>query len=187
MLNSQAKLQFDGFPGNSGTRIAENSDSHPDTNVALSLSLRTRPTGNTCPCMTTKTPGESKRAASKLSVRFCKPSLPSKPSGVMAPVRMMGTLRSGNAFSRKQPGLNHGVGSVRDHDGRAFAGEFGHPIPHLGSIRIRHLQAVFVHQMEKFPTAASRRSLDRVSVPVCPCALSGRIPITVLVGHYPAN
>ena len=39
----------------------------------------------------------------------------------------------------------------------------------------------------KFPTAASRRSLDRVSVPVCPCALSGRIQITVLVGHYPAN
>ncbi len=39
----------------------------------------------------------------------------------------------------------------------------------------------------KFPTAASRRSLDRVSVPVCPCALSGRIPIFALVGHYPAN
>ncbi len=39
----------------------------------------------------------------------------------------------------------------------------------------------------KFPTAASRRSLDRVSVPVCPCALSGRIPIIALVGHYPAN
>ncbi len=39
----------------------------------------------------------------------------------------------------------------------------------------------------KFPTAASRRSLDRVSVPVCPCALSGRIPIFALVGHYPTN
>ena len=39
----------------------------------------------------------------------------------------------------------------------------------------------------KFPTAASRRSLDRVSVPVCPCALSGRILIVALVGHYPAN
>ena len=39
----------------------------------------------------------------------------------------------------------------------------------------------------KFPTAASRRSLDRVSVPVCPCALSGRILITALVGRYPAN
>src|SRR6266704_2754650 len=36
----------------------------------------------------------------------------------------------------------------------------------------------------KFPTAASRRSLDRVSVPVCPCALSGRILILALVGRY---
>ena len=40
---------------------------------------------------------------------------------------------------------------------------------------------------EKFPTAASRRSLDRVSVPVWPSALSGRLPIGALVGHYPAN
>ena len=38
-----------------------------------------------------------------------------------------------------------------------------------------------------FPTAASRRSLDRVSVPVWPCALSGRLLITALVGRYPAN
>ena len=37
------------------------------------------------------------------------------------------------------------------------------------------------------PLLPSRRSLDRVSVPVCPCALSGRIQIIALVGHYPAN
>ena len=40
---------------------------------------------------------------------------------------------------------------------------------------------------EKFPTAASRRSLGRVSVPVWPSALSGRLPIVALVGHYPTN
>ncbi len=40
---------------------------------------------------------------------------------------------------------------------------------------------------EKFPTAASRRSLGRVSVPVWPSALSGRLPIEALVGRYPAN
>ena len=40
---------------------------------------------------------------------------------------------------------------------------------------------------EKFPTAASRRSLGRVSVPVWPSALSGRLPIVALVGRYPAN
>ncbi len=41
--------------------------------------------------------------------------------------------------------------------------------------------------VQNSPTAASRRSLDRVSVPVCPCALSGRILIVALVGHYPTN
>src|SRR5437867_11307511 len=48
------------------------------------------------------------------------------------------------------------------------------------------LRQVFAH-CEKFPTAASRRSLGRVSVPVWPSALSGRLPIVALVGHYPAN
>ena len=38
-----------------------------------------------------------------------------------------------------------------------------------------------------FPTAASRRSLDRVPVPVWPFTLSGRLPIGALVGRYPAN
>ena len=38
-----------------------------------------------------------------------------------------------------------------------------------------------------FPTAASRRSLDRVSVPVWPITLSGRLPIVALVGLYPTN
>ena len=38
-----------------------------------------------------------------------------------------------------------------------------------------------------FPTAASRRSLGRVSVPVWPVALSGRLPVIALVGCYPTN
>ena len=38
-----------------------------------------------------------------------------------------------------------------------------------------------------FPTAASRRSLGRISVPVWPYTLSGRLPIVALVGCYPAN
>ena len=37
-----------------------------------------------------------------------------------------------------------------------------------------------------FPTAASRRSLDRVSVPVWPISLSARLPIVGMVGCYPA-
>ena len=35
-----------------------------------------------------------------------------------------------------------------------------------------------------FPTAASRRSLGRVSVPVWPVTLSGRLPVEAMVSHY---
>ena len=38
-----------------------------------------------------------------------------------------------------------------------------------------------------FPTAASRRSLGRISVPMWPVALSGRLPVKALVSHYPTN
>ncbi len=38
-----------------------------------------------------------------------------------------------------------------------------------------------------FPTAASRRSLGRVSVPVWLIVLSDQLPIGALVGHYPTN
>ncbi len=39
----------------------------------------------------------------------------------------------------------------------------------------------------KFLTAASRRSLARVSVPVWLIILSDQLPIVALVGHYPTN
>ena len=39
----------------------------------------------------------------------------------------------------------------------------------------------------KFPTAASRRSLGRISVPMWPIGLSTRLPIVGLVGRCPAN
>src|SRR5699024_5878336 len=38
-----------------------------------------------------------------------------------------------------------------------------------------------------FPTAASRRSLGRVSVPVWPVTLSGRLPVVALVSLYLTN
>ncbi len=38
-----------------------------------------------------------------------------------------------------------------------------------------------------FPTAASRRSLDRVSVPVWLIILSDQLRIVALVGFYPTN
>ncbi len=48
------------------------------------------------------------------------------------------------------------------------------------------LRQAFAH-CAKFPTAASRRSLDRVSVPVWPITLSGRLPIVALVSLYLTN
>ncbi len=48
------------------------------------------------------------------------------------------------------------------------------------------LRQAFAH-CAKFPTAASRRSLDRVSVPVWLIILSDQLTISALVGHYPTN
>ena len=54
-------------------------------------------------------------------------------------------------------------------------------IPHAAS-----LGQSFLH-CPIFPTAASRRSLGRVSVPVWPVALSGRLPVVALVSLYLTN
>src|SRR4051794_9712403 len=48
------------------------------------------------------------------------------------------------------------------------------------------LRQTFVH-CARFPTAASRRSLDRVSVPVWLIILSDQLLINALVGRYPTN
>ncbi len=54
-------------------------------------------------------------------------------------------------------------------------------IPHAAS-----LHQAFAH-CEKFSTAATRRCLDRVSVPVWLVVLSDQLPVFALVGRYPAN
>src|SRR4051794_21376650 len=48
------------------------------------------------------------------------------------------------------------------------------------------LRHAFAH-CARFPTAASRRSLGRVSVPVWLIVLSDQLRIVALVGHYPTN
>jgi hypothetical protein len=48
------------------------------------------------------------------------------------------------------------------------------------------LRQAFAH-CAILPTAASRRSLGRVSVPVWLIILSDQLPIVPLVGRYPAN
>ncbi len=54
-------------------------------------------------------------------------------------------------------------------------------IPHAALLR-----QAFAHCL-RFPTAASRRSLGRVSVPVWLIILSDQLPVVALVGHYPTN
>ena len=48
------------------------------------------------------------------------------------------------------------------------------------------LRQAFAH-CAIFPTAASRRSLGRVAVPVWLIILSDQLLIVALVGHYPTN
>ena len=69
---------------------------------------------------------------------------------------------------------NHSSLPTEVYDPRAF-------IPHAAL-----LGQAFAH-CPKFPTAASRRSLDRVSVPVWLIVLSDQLPVVALVGRYPAN
>ena len=54
-------------------------------------------------------------------------------------------------------------------------------IPHAASLR-----QTFVH-CAIFPTAASRRSLGRVAVPMWLAILSDQLLIVALVGLYPTN
>jgi hypothetical protein len=73
-----------------------------------------------------------------------------------------------------------------------------HQVPSLSSLTkelydprafITHaalLRQAFAH-CGKFPTAASRRSLGRVSVPVWLIILSDQLLIVALVGYYPTN
>ena len=48
------------------------------------------------------------------------------------------------------------------------------------------LRQAFAH-CARFPTAASRRSLGRVSVPVWLIILSDQLPVDALVSHYLSN
>ena len=71
-----------------------------------------------------------------------------------------------------------------DHTYSSLSTELYNPkafITHAASLR-----QAFAH-CARFPTAASRRSLDRVSVPVWLIILSDQLPVFGLVGHYPTN
>src|SRR6185503_3560841 len=59
-------------------------------------------------------------------------------------------------------------------------------IPKYFILHAALLGQAFAH-CPKFPTAASRRSLTRYSVSVCPTVLLDRIQIVALVSHYLTN
>ena len=79
------------------------------------------------------------------------------------------------------------VMSIRGVLGRAFSS----PLKVLYNPRAFFTHAVLLDQAcahcPIFPTAASRRSLGRVSVPVWLVVLSDQLRIVALVGRYPAN
>ena len=70
------------------------------------------------------------------------------------------------------------------------------PVHSSGAKGLCNLPAFIVHAASLrhafahcgiFLAAASRRSLGRISVPMCPANLSVRVPVVALVGLYPAN
>ena len=82
-------------------------------------------------------------------------------------------------LARSWPGLLLQVPSVSSlpkgvYNPKAF-------IPHAALLRQASAHCAI------FPTAASRRSLGRVSVPVWLIVLSDQLPVVALVGRYPAN
>ena len=54
-------------------------------------------------------------------------------------------------------------------------------LPHAASLRQP------LGHCARFPTAASRRSLGRLSVPMWLAILSDQLPVVALVGRYPPN
>ncbi len=74
---------------------------------------------------------------------------------------------------------------------RVFADRFSSPLKVLYNPQAFFTHAVLLDQASAhcpiFPTAASRRSLGRVSVPVWLIVLSDQLWIVALVGPYPAN
>ncbi len=74
---------------------------------------------------------------------------------------------------------------------QAFACTYSSPIKGLYNLPAFIVHAAALRQSfdhcGRFLAAASRRSLGRVSVPVWPVTLSGRLLIVALVGLYPTN
>src|ERR1700728_3088235 len=91
-----------------------------------------------------------------------------------AGTELAGASFSGTGTPRGYSPLGHSSRSTELYNPKAF---FTHAA---------WLRQAFAH-CARFPTAASRRSLGRVSVPVWLIILSDQLLIVALVGHYPTN
>ena len=91
-----------------------------------------------------------------------------------AGTELAGTSFGGTVKTAAYSTAAHSSLPTEVYDPRAF-------IPHAALRR-----QAFAH-CEQFPTAASRRSLDRVSVPVWLIILSDQLPIKALVSRYLTN
>ena len=80
-------------------------------------------------------------------------------------------------------GYRQAQGSYSSHGSSPLTGFYA---PRCFITHAALLRQTFVH-CAIFPTAASRRSLGRISVPVWPITLSSRLPIVALVSRYLTN
>ncbi len=84
-----------------------------------------------------------------------------------------------------------GASSVGNVKTRRYPRQTFSPLKVLYNPQAFFTHAALLHQAcahcAIFPTAASRRSLGRVSVPVWLVILSDQLPIVALVGLYPTN
>ena len=99
----------------------------------------------------------------------CAPRVTAAAGTELAGASCVGTVKLTRYSLASDSSLLKGV-----YDPKAFflhAASLGQGFPHCRSLS----------------TAASRRSLGRISVPVWPVILSDRLPIVALVGRYPTN
>jgi hypothetical protein len=99
----------------------------------------------------------------------CSPRITAAAGTELAGASSCGTVSSRPYSSRE--GSSHMTGVYNPRAFILHAASLGQGFPHCRSLS----------------TAASRRSLGRISVPVWPVILSDRLPIDALVGRYPAN
>ena len=90
-------------------------------------------------------------------------------------------------LARNWPELIHMLTSSHAHFLTRLFLTYKSALQSLDILRTRGVAPSDFRPLRRFLAAASRRSLGRVSVPMWPVTLSGRLMIVALVGHYPTN